>query len=59
MKILADNGHIFLRLVILRFHVLNFPNDTLSIQDITKNDVFAVEMRCGNSRDEELGAVCP
>lgn len=44
-------------LIVLRFQVLDFSDDTLSVQDLSENDMLAVKMRCRNSCDKELGAV--
>lgn len=56
-RILTYNSHILLRFVVLGFHVLDLSDDTLPVQDLTENNVFTIQMRSGNSRDKELGAV--
>lgn len=45
------------RHVLLRFNRLQHIHNSHPFQHLSENDVFAIQMWCGDSCDEELGAI--
>jgi hypothetical protein len=41
----------------LCLHILNLPNNTLTIDDLAEYYMFLVQVRCRHGCDEELGTV--
>jgi hypothetical protein len=53
----VHHSHILKRLIVGGLHILDFANDALAVDDLTKNHVLAVEVGSRNGGNKELTAI--